>query len=284
MLPISWSINPLPNPDPLRMRSSLVVRASDRQCTSCNGPGFDPSIRRSAQWNLRGGRWSSAEYCTDVRSADADLSPDPGETNQREDIRKLWIQIRSTDVAINVHLFNRYWVNQSKSSSNEQKSTVCFHFFNPTFPLYTFPLIWTKLLIFESLSYISSLYISPNLKKTLNLWVPLSVWVRIHLCDNHDANYFNVWAWYIILCEKLFIVWAPFCIVHTLWKLSMQLPLKATEHFLSVVDYFLIFIPQTGLRRCELRSAVSTQWVKHTEACFFIGWTEYGALFKSYEA
>ncbi len=29
-----------------QMRSSLVVRASDRQCTSCNGPGFDPSIRR----------------------------------------------------------------------------------------------------------------------------------------------------------------------------------------------------------------------------------------------
>ncbi len=28
------------------MRSSLVVRASDCQCTSCNGPGFDPSIRR----------------------------------------------------------------------------------------------------------------------------------------------------------------------------------------------------------------------------------------------
>jgi hypothetical protein len=23
-----------------------VVRASDCQCTSCNGPGFDPSIRR----------------------------------------------------------------------------------------------------------------------------------------------------------------------------------------------------------------------------------------------
>ena len=30
----------------LRMRSSLVVRASDCQCTSCNGPGFDPGIRR----------------------------------------------------------------------------------------------------------------------------------------------------------------------------------------------------------------------------------------------
>ena len=30
----------------LRMRSSLVVRASDSQCTSCNGPGFDLSIRR----------------------------------------------------------------------------------------------------------------------------------------------------------------------------------------------------------------------------------------------
>jgi hypothetical protein len=29
----------------VRMRSSLVVRASDCQCTSCNGPGFDPSIR-----------------------------------------------------------------------------------------------------------------------------------------------------------------------------------------------------------------------------------------------
>jgi hypothetical protein len=29
-----------------RMRSSLVVRASDCQCTSCNGPGFDPSIRQ----------------------------------------------------------------------------------------------------------------------------------------------------------------------------------------------------------------------------------------------
>ncbi len=28
------------------MRSSLMVRASDCQCTSCNGPGFDPSIRR----------------------------------------------------------------------------------------------------------------------------------------------------------------------------------------------------------------------------------------------
>ncbi len=30
----------------VRMISSLVVRASDCQCTSCNGPGFDSSIRR----------------------------------------------------------------------------------------------------------------------------------------------------------------------------------------------------------------------------------------------
>ncbi len=30
----------------LRMRSSLVVKGSDCQCTSCNGPGFNPSIRR----------------------------------------------------------------------------------------------------------------------------------------------------------------------------------------------------------------------------------------------
>jgi hypothetical protein len=35
----------------MRMRSSLVVRASDCQCTSCNGPGFDPSIcRHSGIW------------------------------------------------------------------------------------------------------------------------------------------------------------------------------------------------------------------------------------------
>ncbi len=41
----------------------LLVRASDCQCTSCNGPGFDPSIRRhSGIWGAAG--WSSAEYCT----------------------------------------------------------------------------------------------------------------------------------------------------------------------------------------------------------------------------
>ncbi len=38
-----------------RMRSNLVVRASDCQCTSCNGPGFDPSIRR------RSGIWGAAD-------------------------------------------------------------------------------------------------------------------------------------------------------------------------------------------------------------------------------
>ncbi len=38
-----------------RMRSSLVVRASDCQCTSCNGPGFDPSIRRHSEiWGAAG--------------------------------------------------------------------------------------------------------------------------------------------------------------------------------------------------------------------------------------
>ncbi len=39
----------------LRVRSSLVVRASDCQCTSCNGPGFDPSIRRHS------GIWGTAD-------------------------------------------------------------------------------------------------------------------------------------------------------------------------------------------------------------------------------
>ncbi len=38
-----------------QMRSSLVVRASDCQCTSCNGPGFDPSIRRHS------GIWGAAD-------------------------------------------------------------------------------------------------------------------------------------------------------------------------------------------------------------------------------
>jgi hypothetical protein len=37
------------------MRSSLVVRAFDCQCTSCNGPGFDPSIRRHS------GIWGAAD-------------------------------------------------------------------------------------------------------------------------------------------------------------------------------------------------------------------------------
>ncbi len=37
------------------MRSSLVVRASDCQCTSGNGPGFDPSIRRHS------GIWGAAD-------------------------------------------------------------------------------------------------------------------------------------------------------------------------------------------------------------------------------
>ncbi len=39
----------------VRMRTSLVVRASDCQCTSCNGPGFDPSIRRHS------GIWGAAD-------------------------------------------------------------------------------------------------------------------------------------------------------------------------------------------------------------------------------
>jgi hypothetical protein len=37
------------------MRSSLVVTASDCQCTGCNGPGFDPSIRRHS------GIWGAAD-------------------------------------------------------------------------------------------------------------------------------------------------------------------------------------------------------------------------------
>ncbi len=45
----------------VRMRSSLVVRASDCQCTSCNGPGFDPSIRQHS------GIWGAADEAVLVR-------------------------------------------------------------------------------------------------------------------------------------------------------------------------------------------------------------------------
>jgi len=33
----------------VRMRSSLVDRESDCQCTNYNGPGFDPSLRRHSE-------------------------------------------------------------------------------------------------------------------------------------------------------------------------------------------------------------------------------------------
>jgi hypothetical protein len=46
-----------------RMRSSLVDRASDCQCISLQR-SWVRSQHPSAQWNLRGGRWSSVEYGT----------------------------------------------------------------------------------------------------------------------------------------------------------------------------------------------------------------------------
>ncbi len=50
------------------MRSGLVVRASDCQCTSCNGPGFDPSIlRHSGTWGAADESVSVAEYCTEKK-------------------------------------------------------------------------------------------------------------------------------------------------------------------------------------------------------------------------
>ncbi len=38
----------------LYLRTSPVVRASDCQCTSCNGLGFDPSIRVSTEFRRHG--------------------------------------------------------------------------------------------------------------------------------------------------------------------------------------------------------------------------------------
>ncbi len=66
------SYNPTPTSPlfiflPMRMRSSLVVRASDCQCTMQLQRSWVRSQHPSAQWNLRGGRWSSAEYCTNKK-------------------------------------------------------------------------------------------------------------------------------------------------------------------------------------------------------------------------
>ncbi len=50
----------------LRKHPGLVI-ASDCQCTSCNGPGFDPSMRRhNGIWGAV--RWISVEYGTKKKS------------------------------------------------------------------------------------------------------------------------------------------------------------------------------------------------------------------------
>ncbi len=54
-----------------RMRSSLLVRASDCQCTSYNGPGFDSSIRRHSRI------WGAADEAVlnIVRKKEKKISP-----------------------------------------------------------------------------------------------------------------------------------------------------------------------------------------------------------------
>ncbi len=69
---------------PCKLRSSLVVRASDCQCTSCNGPGFDPSIRRHS------GIWGAADKAVlnIVRRKNKKSPP------QKFFFSLLWIRIR----------------------------------------------------------------------------------------------------------------------------------------------------------------------------------------------
>ncbi len=61
------------------MRSSLVIRASDCQCTSCNGPGLDLSIRRHS------GIWGAAdEAMLNIVRTKRKKSPPKNITNIRE--------------------------------------------------------------------------------------------------------------------------------------------------------------------------------------------------------
>jgi hypothetical protein len=56
LFPFFFSKHPPPPPaTSVLIGSSQVVRASDCQCTGCNGPGFDPSIRRHS------GIWGAAD-------------------------------------------------------------------------------------------------------------------------------------------------------------------------------------------------------------------------------
>jgi hypothetical protein len=86
----------------LRMRSSLVVRASDCQCTSCNGPGFDPSIRRHS------GIWGAADEAVLNIVWRKNRKNPPKKYLKKKYCQKLWFfQTEQSDVVfINFQIFH----------------------------------------------------------------------------------------------------------------------------------------------------------------------------------
>ncbi len=100
----------------IRMRSSLMVRASDRQCTSCNGPGFDPSICRHS------GIWGAAD--------EAVLNIVRKNINKNLDPHQIKIRIRIR-IKVIAGLRNRirFKINLLMTSQNVWNVSLFEHFF-----------------------------------------------------------------------------------------------------------------------------------------------------------
>jgi hypothetical protein len=94
----------------IRMRSSLVIRASDCQCTSCIGPGFNPSIRRHSRI------WGAADEAVFniVRKKEKKNSPPKTKKSVRKPpaiIRtQVLIEIRSRQNNINLMRLCDFWM------------------------------------------------------------------------------------------------------------------------------------------------------------------------------
>ncbi len=79
-----WKIQIFAYRPKIEMRSSLVVRASNCQCSSCNGPGFDPSIRRHS------GIWGAADEA--VLKIVRKKNPPPKKKYLKKNKILLWIK------------------------------------------------------------------------------------------------------------------------------------------------------------------------------------------------
>ncbi len=96
-----------------RMRASLVVTASDCQCISCNGPGFDPNIRRHS------GIWGAAdEAVLNTVRKKKNLKNPPKNIKQK---KRIW-QIKST-AHVKLWIF---WETLYLNSLNEQCHKVIY--------------------------------------------------------------------------------------------------------------------------------------------------------------